>query len=237
MARGIPVELSTRSFPNKKQAGEFFREMRDRYRVGQRLNDADAADLEALLERHPECVDKVGVGIDYFTTMRDPQFNTKCFQIVRTDGSSTDFSAPTAINAAPPPRKREVSQAFRTAVADQITSARDAYFALNADSEGKVPCAVTKERVAKHEIHCDHRPPMTFEVLVTTFLAGQSLTVDRVPISAPADNQFSTTIIDATLVADFVEYHRQLAQVDIIKKQVNLSQAAQNRIRVARLVL
>lgn len=237
MARGIPVELSTRSFPNKKEAIDFFRDMRDRYRAGTRISHNDAADLEALLERHPECVDKVGVGIDYFTTMRVPEYGTKCFQIVRTDGSTTDFSAPSAINAAPPPRKREVSQAFRSAVKDQINGARDAYFAAHADSEGKVPCAVTKERVAKHEIHCDHRPPMTFEVLVTTFLAGRSLTVDSVPISAPADNQFSTTITDATLVADFVEYHRQLAQVDIIKKQVNLSQSAQNRIRVARLVL
>jgi hypothetical protein len=237
MARGIPVELSTRSFPNKTRAGEFFREMRDRYRVGKPLNEADAADLEALLERHPDCVEKVGVGIDYFTTMRAPEYGTKCFQIVRTDGSTTDFSAPSAINAAPPPRKREVSQAFRSAVKDQINNARDAYFAAHADSGGKVPCAATKERVAKHEIHCDHRPPMTFEVLVTTFLTGRSLTVEQVPISAPADNQFSATITDAALLSDFVEYHRQLAQVDVIKKEVNLAQAARNRIRVARLVL
>jgi len=49
----------------------------------------------------------------------------------------------------------------------------------------------------------DHRPPMTFEVIVTTFLAGRGLAVDAVPTTTGQDEQVAPDITDGGL-HDFV---------------------------------
>ena len=96
MPRGNPVVLATRSFANRKDATAFFRTMLNRYRPKQRVSDADAADLAALLTRHSEYEEKVGVGIDHFEVM-SAEFGTQCFRLVRTDGTGEDFSYPHCI--------------------------------------------------------------------------------------------------------------------------------------------
>lgn len=69
----------------------YFRAMLNRYKPGDRVNDADAADLAALLKHHTEYKDKVGSGIDHFRVMAN-LYNTQSFEIVRADGSRDDFS-------------------------------------------------------------------------------------------------------------------------------------------------
>lgn len=92
MPRGKPVIIDKRSFPTQGAAHAFFKEMLSRYRPGTRINDTDAADLAALLKRHRDFAEKAGCGISHFETMRDPKFGTKCFKVVRHDGSGEDFT-------------------------------------------------------------------------------------------------------------------------------------------------
>jgi Protein of unknown function (DUF3223) len=96
MPRAKPVVLETRSFANQKEASAFFRAMLNRYRPKQRVSDQDAADLAALLKRHADCEEKVGVGISHFEVMR-AEYGTQCFRVVRTDGTGEDFSYPHCI--------------------------------------------------------------------------------------------------------------------------------------------
>ena len=96
MPKGKPIVLETRLFDNQKEATGFFRAMLNRYRPKQRVSDEDAADLAALLKRHSEYAEKVGVGIDHFEVM-SAEFGTRCFRIVRTDGTGEDFSYPHCI--------------------------------------------------------------------------------------------------------------------------------------------
>jgi len=98
MSRGKPVVLDTRWFANQKEATVYFREMLRRYRPKQRVSDQDAADLAALLKRHSEFEEKVGVGIDHFEVMR-ADYGTQCFRVVRKDGTGADFSYPHCIAA------------------------------------------------------------------------------------------------------------------------------------------
>jgi hypothetical protein len=88
---GKPFTIDTRSFQRKGDAISYFRAMLNRYRPGDRVNDADAADLVALLKHHTEHKDKVGSGIDHFGVMAN-LYNTQSFEIVRSDGSRDDFS-------------------------------------------------------------------------------------------------------------------------------------------------
>ena len=49
--------------------------------------------LRGLLARHPERLDKEGVGVDSFTVRVNPDGTggTRCFHVNRTDGTSIDF--------------------------------------------------------------------------------------------------------------------------------------------------
>jgi hypothetical protein len=95
-----PIAIETRSFASHHDARSFFKALLNRYRPGDRVNEADALDLAALLKRHSEYPEKVGCGIDYFSVIT-ANYNTQCFQIVRTDGSSIDFSYSYCIDQRP----------------------------------------------------------------------------------------------------------------------------------------
>jgi Protein of unknown function (DUF3223) len=91
-----PIDIDTRHFDKAGDANAFFSGMLNRYAVGDTVTCADAADLAALLKLHDEYADKVGVGIDHFEVRSPPPdappFSTRCFWIIRTDGSVIDFS-------------------------------------------------------------------------------------------------------------------------------------------------
>lgn len=236
MARGKPVEIATRNFDNQSKALKFFREMLGRYKVGDRVSDVDSLDLSALLERHAEYSQKVGQGLDHFEVMRTEQ-GTNCFRIVRIDGSGTDFSFKHCITQRPPSRKQEVSAAFRRVVRFDLYAARDKFFSDNRGGDGKVSCGVTGERITRDEAHMDHRPPMTFEVIVTTFLEARGMSLDQVPITSGQDEQVSPEITDESLAEGFRGYHARVAKLDIVKGAINLAQSSRNRIKDGRVKL
>lgn len=234
--RSKPVELATRSFDKQGDATAFFRAMLNCYQPGERVSDDDALDLAALLERHTEYVTKVGSGVSHFQVMMT-EHGTQCFRIIRTDGSGTDFSYPHCITQQPPSRKQEVSQAFRRAVRFDLYKARDAFFAAHGDANGNATCAVTGLRITRDDAHMDHRPPMTFEVIVTTFLCGRGMSLDSVPLTTGQDNQVSPEVKDPTLSEAFRSYHSAIARLDLVRNTVNLAQASQHRLKNGRVSL
>jgi hypothetical protein len=234
--RSKPVELATRSFDKQGDATLFFKTMLNCYRPGERVSDDDGLDVAALLERHTEYVTKVGCGVDHFEVVMT-EHGTQCFRIVRVDGSGTDFSYPHCISQRAPSRKQEVSQAFRRAVRFDLYRARDIFFAAHSDEDGLVACAVTGERIGREEAHMDHRPPMTFEVIVTTFLCGRGLSLDSVPLTTGKDDQVSPEVTDEGLREAFRIFHAGVARLDFVKDSVNLAQASRNRLKAGRVSL
>jgi Protein of unknown function (DUF3223) len=96
MGKARRISVGTRSFDKAGDASAFFKEMLNRYRIGDRVTAEDAVDLSALLDRHDERDEKVGVGIAGFEVAAPPddvpQFSKRCFWAVRTDGTRIDFS-------------------------------------------------------------------------------------------------------------------------------------------------
>jgi len=236
MTRGKPVDIATRSFATQGLALDFFKAMLARYRPGGRVNDLDALDLAALLERHDEYQMKVGCGVDHFEVMMT-EHGTPCFRIVRNDGSGTDFSYLHCVRQRPPTRKQEVSQAFRRVVRFDLYNARDQFFSANKDSAGFVVCAETGERITRDQAHMDHRAPLTFEVIVTTFLAARGFALDQVPLTSGRDEQVSPEITDRVLAESFRAYHARIALLDLVKNIANLAQAARHRMKPSRIKL
>jgi hypothetical protein len=236
MARCKLVELATRTFSKQDEATNFFKAMLGRYKPGQTVTDNDALDLIALIERHPEREQKVGKGIAKFQVMAT-EHGTNCFRVVRHDDTGTDFSYRSCVTGRPPSRKQEVSQAFRQVVRIDLLRKRDEFFSSHADADGMIICAKSKERILKTDAHIDHLPPMTFEVIVTTFLAGQGIGIDDVALSAGQDEQTAPEIVDQTLAESFRAYHARVAKLDMVKSRVNLAQSAPNRIKHGRMDL
>jgi hypothetical protein len=90
------IVLKTRTFDKAGDATAFFKEILNRYHLGDSVSPEDAADLIALLDRHDERDEKIGTGISGFEVNSPPndvpQFSQRCFWVVRTDGQKIDFS-------------------------------------------------------------------------------------------------------------------------------------------------
>jgi hypothetical protein len=233
---GNPVELATRGFASACEATAFFREMLHRYQPGDRVTAEDSVDLWELLQRHPERIQKIGTGISRFEVMDDGRGH-QCFRLVRVDMSSTDFSYLCCVRGQAPSQKQQVALAFREVVRHDIIEAMERFFAEHADGRGMVTCGETGERIGRADAHVDHLQPLTFEVLVTTFLAARGLSWEDAPLTPERDNQFVPAIADAALAADFRRFHGELARLDIIKSEVNLSRASRYRIKAGRIAI
>lgn len=108
MAKAIPVYLRPgRSWSKKGDAAAHFKNMLGRYAIGERVVDEeDHADLLALLTAYDAALpdgapQKAGNGIAYFEKRVDQEHEgrTKCFYVVRRDGTSDNFSYPRALDA------------------------------------------------------------------------------------------------------------------------------------------
>lgn len=201
-----------------------------RYRDGEFVNDEDSQFLRTLLERHPEAHDKIGVGVTRFFRKRTSQ-GTSCFWVERNDGSTSDFSYKSCVNAKGNTLEQEFAEACRQAVQSDLDAAKLAHFQKHGNAQGKVPCEVTGELVAIYESHLDHQKPMTFEVIVRTFIAANRITIRPDMLSAPRDAQFVTTFVDEKVRQEFREYHNSVARLRIVTARANLSAAGKNRLR------
>ena len=83
----------------------------------------------------------------------------------------------------------------------------------------------------------DHQAPLTFQVIVETFLKIKKLNYHDVPISTGRDNQTSPEITAPRLAEDFRQYHNEIAEIAFVKTKINLKQSAANRIKKGNLPL
>jgi hypothetical protein len=218
------------TFSTKKDATEHFRKILYRYEIGKCIPEPDANELAALIERHPEADQKIGVGIAYFTTHVTP-YNNRAFLIVRADGSSTDFSFLKCLDDKAPSILSEVVKALRAEVDEDIRRAKAAYFAEHADAEGKVPCPLTGKLVTINEADADHAEPYRFQTLAITFLKANRIELSAGLITAPADNQYQRRLLDRNLASEWIAFHHDLACIRIVERSINIAGAHKSRVK------
>lgn len=86
-----PVSFGKMQFAAQKDAIAFLKSMLNKYSVGDRVSDVDAAILLDALRNHPEAESKIGLGVKNFK-VKSADFGTQCFWVVRIDGSEEKFS-------------------------------------------------------------------------------------------------------------------------------------------------
>ena len=157
----IAIEIGDIHFDTKKAAKAFFKAMLARYKDGEEINQNDSMHLYSLIERHPEASQKIGCGIKRLYRKKTTH-GTSCFWLERTDGSVTEFSYGSCVDAKGKSLYQEFAEACRESVKEDLFETKRQHFNKYGNEEGKVPCDITGEKVGLHESHLDHKKPMTF---------------------------------------------------------------------------
>lgn len=225
-----PIEIGALSFATKSLAIEHFKAILHKYEFGKQIPEPDATELAWLLERHPEYQEKVGCGVDHFR-VRAALYGTRCFEIVRTNGSNTDFSFRQSIDGRAPTALSELLNALRAEVADDIKQRKREWFAKNGDASGRVRCAITGTLVTIDEAHADHAPPRTFGTLAIAFIEARNISPDPKLVTPPADNQYQPRLVDSQFAKEWRAYHHKLAAIRIVAKHANLSRSHEGKVK------
>lgn len=226
----IALEIGGLTFSTKGAASEYFRVILHRHEIGSDIPEPDATELSWLLERHPEVSDKLGIGVEQFR-VRNALYGTRCFEIVRKDGSVTDFSFKSCIEGKRPTDLSEAITALRAEVADDIMQKKRDWFGKHGDIGGKVPCALTGARISIEEAHADHAPPRSFGTLAIAFLEARGIVPNAAFVTPPTDNQYQPKVADRKLTQDWRAYHHKLAVIRVVAKGVNLARAHEGKVK------
>ncbi len=220
-----PIEIGENKFPSKKEALEFYKRILNSYEIGETLNSTDFDNLFSLLEIHPNKNEKIGCGIDHFR-IGIAKFNTKSFELVRTDGSFEFLSYTKRINK-PKDKFSKFRIACRQAIQTDLINLKQSYFKEKA-KKGKVKCQETGDFSTYEELNIDHRQPNTFSVIVDRFKEIKNLDLEK--IEYLQINGGPNELADKKLETEFRDYHKDKAILRLVKKELNLSRAYQARI-------
>lgn len=214
------VDIGNRRFESKAKAKDYIRSIIVQYKDGEVIRGEDDLFLRDLIQLHPECVGKTGVGVKSFTIQVDPIWKTtRHFVLTRNDGSVTDFSFISCLDGAH--RIKDALSALRQAVSDQII-----FFKRSAFSSDILPiCPYLGLALNFEDAHVDHTSPYTFQYLVNCWLAESQLSLPEIQLSDSVDNQWTSYMADRAQEKSWAEFHRSRAILRVISKSANLSNA------------
>jgi hypothetical protein len=217
------IEIGDNVFKSKKAAMEHIREILYRYPLNQPLEGADLIFMCDLLLCHPDADSKMGVGVKSIFIEQETVFNkTIHFSVLRTDGSSTDFSFKKCLSPNLNAPIKLFKLAARRVIEDQIISFRDNSF-LRADSTGKIQCPITGELVDKNSSHVYHILPNSFDKIVVDFIRINNINVDEARLIEPPTG-IGRVFADDNLKNSFANYHKINAQLRVVFPTANLRQ-------------
>lgn len=85
------ITIGEESFTTQKAATIFVRDLLNCQPLKTAIPEPQHSFLCALISRHPNAAEKIGVGIQHFT-VEFAMHGTRCFYLTRVDGSRTEFS-------------------------------------------------------------------------------------------------------------------------------------------------
>ena len=216
----ISVTVGSLMFPTISKAINFYKGIRDQYENGECISETHQKYLIDLVAIHHDSKVKVGRGISHFTVELDSEFRrTRHFMIHRKDGSQTDVSFHSAIKG--PNRRRDLLEALRRAVEDQIVNFKLNEFSL----ELELTCPLTGEVLDFKNCHVHHESPMTFIRLVGKWLKQESLDLNEVEITPSEDNQIVNKMTNQSQLESWEQFHKEASTLRLLSKLGNLSVA------------
>lgn len=208
------VILGPLIFPTVSKTEEHIRAiLRSAPRGRTRLSGEPLDVVTGLLNRHPEAAGKIGPGLAGIWTWNRGAGWGSCFLVERTDGSLVDFSYKRCLRPDAPGER--VTNAFRTAIGQQLADLKKAKFATT----DTFTCPVLGIPVVWANAHVDHEAPATFAWLLDRFLAIRS--IDRASVMLHSAPNGLGRVLESALAQDWAEWHRANAVLRVISAQAN----------------
>lgn len=220
------IVVGDKKFKYKKDALGYFKAILNSYDYGEILNEDDKNDVFELLKLHPNFEKKNENGIQGFKVDK-VRFNTKCFHIIKNDLSLEVFSYTKCINGNQSSTTK-FSRTCREIIQNDLREVKQKYFSQNS-VKGQVKCQETGELCFWEELVIDHRQPNTFSVIVDRFIEMNRLNILKIEYVEKIDAVYEFK--DFLLTEKFREYHKQKANLRIVKKGKNSGRAYQARVK------
>lgn len=219
MAKRQLFTINGEEFSTKSKLTERIQEILYSYRDGQSLNMFDFPFMLAVLELHPDSVQKIGCGVSRIEVRENPVYRKNFgFWAIRTDGTETDFSFIECLS--PSSHGKKVFSAFRVAVEDQTIAFKRGVFRVF----NTLTCELTGEEITFLTSHVDHKPPHTFDKLVEKFLATNYLNVSEINIvGSGVDGCVQNTIDDHVIRKLWRVFHKNNCVLRVVSRTGNLS--------------
>lgn len=207
----MSIILCKQEFKSKTKVYDFVR---------QKLISFDPNDplWPELLKRHPNHVEKVGCGIDFFFVTQN-KVNTKALQlnIQRIDGSIIDLSWRNCVDGKVKTQKQMLYDAMRLAISDQTQS-----FKAGAVFEDRFQCQICGCHVDKtHLAHVDHL--ISFKSIVEVFLKDKVAPCEFTDCRISHAAKFKDS--DRQFEREWQEFHSVHASLRILCAKCNLSRS------------
>jgi len=213
-------QIGRLSFKYKKDVIAHFKNILNSYNSKESLNKEDFKDVLSLLEIHPNAEEKVGVGIKQII-VDETRYKTKCFNAIRVDSSCEIFSYIKCINGNLSPSTK-FSKTCRDVILDDLRLVKLSFFKGNS-KKGQVKCQETGKLSFWEELNVDHRQPNTFSVIVDRFIELHRIDLSSVKYIESIDNIYSFK--DNALSEKFREYHKEKANLRLVRKDKNLGRS------------
>lgn len=252
------ISIGDKAFGSKSKALAFYKDMLNRYEVGRELNREDfksifdlvymdfikeeikayeteynadyggeKKDITDIVQQIREHIQDYGyeTGDHIKSVIVDihPEFrNTKCFFLMGGNGEKQLFSYLLAINGTITDDQR-FSKACRHLVAERLHEFKRQRF-----KNRPVKCAVTNEIVEWEDCQIDHKAPLTFSVIVKSFIIAHKIDVSKVEyVCELTKEQFA----DQVIADKFDSFHKDMAVLRVLSTKQNSKLSCGARIK------
>ncbi len=213
-------------FKYKKDALLYFKTILNSYKFGESLSEEDLKSVSSLVNKSKADDERVKTGIKDIKIGK-VQYGTKCFEVIFNNGAIDTFSYILAINGKRKPLTK-FTIACRNAIQDDLHRVKQIYFDLYSE-KGKVKCQETRILSFWTELNVDHRQPNTLSIIIDRFIELNKIDIKGIEYEKDQNNRILFS--DKDLEKKFREYHKEKANLRIVRKENNLSRSHQGRIK------
>jgi Protein of unknown function (DUF3223) len=210
-----PISFGVYNFPTLKACKDDARRRIKPYAVGSILSVDDGEFFKTLFTLHDEYDEKVGSGIRDIEIGLDFH-RKKCLFIIRNDNSKVVISWNHCIK--PYTKKMVVSYAFRRAVKATVIEYKNKSVLAGAI------CPISGIKLTFENSHVSYSV-ISFDDMLSSFLATNSLTYETVGLTDPSfnDSDQRGIIEDQRIVESWLRYHQSNAVFELLSAEANLS--------------
>jgi uncharacterized protein DUF3223 len=219
------ITIGNRTFKCKKDAIDFYKIILNSYDFGELLNRKHFNEIKNLIKLHPDFENKFNFDFDQVIVDK-VKFNTKSFQVIKADSTREVFSYLKCINGQHKPQTK-FNKACRDTIQNDLREVKNNYF-KKYSKNGKVKCQETGILSKWDELVIDHRQPNTFSVIIDRFIEINDIDLKSVEYDEIIDGIYYFK--DKVISKKFKQYHKEKANLRIIRKEINSGRAFQGRI-------